>query len=564
MSMLEQNCRWCSDRFTSTDEDLAFYKRVSPRVSGVTVPLPPPRLCPDCRRQRRFLFRNDMNLYARHSSRSGQRMVSVHHDGVPFPVFTHSEFWDDEWDPLEYGRDYNFDIPFFQQFADLSHVVPRANLYQTNSENCGYSNQIADCKNCYFIFSGVENEDCFFSYRINYCKDCCDCLVAWRSELCYECVDVYESYDCRYSTSIAQCSESAFLFDCRGCQSCLFCFGLRNQSYCIFNQRVTKEEFEGFRNSLALHSARGVAAARQQFDTFISQFPRRAAQLIGVENVTGDNTQEAKDSHWVFDCQQVEDAAYCQFVAKCRNIHDANWCFGAENHYEISTGGLGCNEVLFCVDCWPTVSNLLYSMNCSNGVRDSFGCIGLRQKQYCILNKQYSKSEYEELLPRILDHMQKTGEWGDFFPPALSSFGYNETVAQDYYPLSRSEALERSFQWNDNEPPLPTATQILSARELPDSIEGVSDSLLEAAISPLNSGKLFRIIAQELRYYRSRAIPLPRLNPVDRHRARIGLRTPRRLWTRACVDCGESTESTHSPAAAIPVLCDPCYLKQWG
>jgi len=31
--------------------------------------------------------------------------------------------------------------------------------------------------------------------------------------------------------------------------------------------------------------------------------------------------------------------------------------------------------------------------------------------KYCILNKQYSKEEYEELVPKIIEHMQKTGEW---------------------------------------------------------------------------------------------------------------------------------------------------------
>ena len=30
--------------------------------------------------------------------------------------------------------------------------------------------------------------------------------------------------------------------------------------------------------------------------------------------------------------------------------------------------------------------------------------------------------------------MQETGERGEFFHPSLSPFGYNETVAQEYYP----------------------------------------------------------------------------------------------------------------------------------
>ena len=34
--------------------------------------------------------------------------------------------------------------------------------------------------------------------------------------------------------------------------------------------------------------------------------------------------------------------------------------------------------------------------------------------------------------------MMITGEWGEFFPSSLSPFGYNETVAQEYFPLTAS------------------------------------------------------------------------------------------------------------------------------
>ncbi|USN57470.1 MAG: hypothetical protein H6766_03385 [Candidatus Peribacteria bacterium] len=64
-----------------------------------------------------------------------------------------------------------------------------------------------------------------------------------------------------------------------------------------------------------------------------------------------------------------------------------------------------------------------------------FGCDGLRNKEYCIFNQQYTKEEYNELAPKIIDHMKQTGERGEFFHPSLSPFGYNETVANEYYPV---------------------------------------------------------------------------------------------------------------------------------
>ncbi len=41
------------------------------------------------------------------------------------------------------------------------------------------------------------------------------------------------------------------------------------------------------------------------------------------------------------------------------------------------------------------------------GCQNCFGCISLRNASYCILNKQYTKEEYEALVPQIIEHMSK-------------------------------------------------------------------------------------------------------------------------------------------------------------
>ncbi|HPU95171.1 MAG TPA: hypothetical protein PK398_03285, partial [Candidatus Gracilibacteria bacterium] len=45
--------------------------------------------------------------------------------------------------------------------------------------------------------------------------------------------------------------------------------------------------------------------------------------------------------------------------------------------------------------------------------------------------------------------MQKTGEWGEFFPYKMSQFAYNETSAMDYFPLEKEEALKLGSYWQD-------------------------------------------------------------------------------------------------------------------
>ena len=82
---------------------------------------------------------------------------------------------------------------------------------------------------------------------------------------------------------------------------------------------------------------------------------------------------------------------------------------------------------------------------------DCFGCVGLKNKQYCILNKQYTKEEYQELVGKIIENMIRDGEWGEYLAPENSPWGYNETMANLYFPLEKQEAIELGYQWNDYE-----------------------------------------------------------------------------------------------------------------
>ena len=57
------------------------------------------------------------------------------------------------------------------------------------------------------------------------------------------------------------------------------------------------------------------------------------------------------------------------------------------------------------------------------------GCIGLKNKSYCILNKQYTKEEWYSLADKIFAQMDKDGTLGDFFPGNLNPFYFNDTAA---------------------------------------------------------------------------------------------------------------------------------------
>ena len=87
-------------------------------------------------------------------------------------------------------------------------------------------------------------------------------------------------------------------------------------------------------------------------------------------------------------------------------------------------------------------SNDIWYSYMLNNCRNCFGCVEMNGKQYCILNKQYTKEEYENLVPKIIEQMKempyldkqgRSYSFGEFFPPEISPFAYNETCAQDLF-----------------------------------------------------------------------------------------------------------------------------------
>lgn len=155
------------------------------------------------------------------------------------------------------------------------------------------------------------------------------------------------------------------------------------------------------------------------------------------------------------------------------------------------------------------------------------------------------------------------GEWGEFFPASISPFGYNETVAQEYFPLTKSEATKDGiFNWSAYEAPFPKVEKIIPAEKLPDDITKIPDDILNWAIECEVSGKPFRIIKQELEFYRKHHLPIPRRHPDVRHADRMKMRNPRKLYERKCGKCEKDMITTYAPERKETIYCEECYKKE--
>ncbi len=153
--------------------------------------------------------------------------------------------------------------------------------------------------------------------------------------------------------------------------------------------------------------------------------------------------------------------------------------------------------------------------------------------------------------------MRKTGEWGEFFPSSLAPFSYNESLAQDYFSLSREEVARRGLAWHEDEE---RRNYLGPQVQIPESIRTTDDSICGKILTCEETGKPFKIIPQELKFYREMGIPIPRKCPDQRHRERLALRNPRKLWTRQCAKCSAQVETTYAPDRSEIIYCEKCYL----
>jgi len=172
-----KTCQNCKDKFTIEPEDFEFYKKID---------VPEPTFCPECRVQRRMAFRNEKKLYKRKDDFSGKEIFSQFSPQVPFKVYERDFWWSDQWDPMEYGKDYDFNRPFFEQLKDLAMEVPRASRSVIGLVNSDYCMNASYLKNCYLIFVTNNTEDSAYGYRLNYIKDSYDNAYLAKCELCYE------------------------------------------------------------------------------------------------------------------------------------------------------------------------------------------------------------------------------------------------------------------------------------------------------------------------------------------------------------------------------------------
>ncbi len=557
-----KQCKKCNSEFRITDKDLEFYKKISPKFWDQIYEIPSPSLCPDCEEHRRLAFINRRKLYKRKCDATGKDIISIYSPDKDIVVYDKDYWWSDAWDALDYGMDFDFGKSAFSQFYELTRKVPYSNLSGSNNENCDFNNSIYYSKNCYMSFWGHNLENAYYVDESEKIFNSSDLWWSGNINQSYECFNCANMYNSKYCNNCNNWNNLILCKECDTCQDCFMCIWLKNKKYCILNKEYSKEDYKEKLKDIDLWNYNKLNLYKKKFKEFELKLPHKPLEMENVENCLWDYIYNSKDCINSFNLVDVQNAKNLYEWWRVSNVRNSSVVYDSEGFILSSISVFDkCFNIIFSEYIYDNSKNIIYSSNlksCSN----CFLCVWLKNKKYCILNKQYLREDYEKLVSRIIKYMKEIKEWGNFFPNYISKFWYNETVAMDEYPMIKEDIIDKEFNYSDYKAPFPKVEKIIPAEKLPENIKDIPDDILNRAIECKKTKKLFRIMPWELEFYRKHSLPIPRLHPDERYLNRIKIRNPRKFFERNCNNCKKKIKTTYSPDRSEIVYCEECYKKE--
>lgn len=450
------------------------------------------------------------------------------------------------------SSDFSSNESFFEQYRHLllSSQKPWITHF-LNNENSDFVDMAYGTKNCYLWFS-------IWWWCENVLYSCC---IATNITNCYNsfsitdnCDNIFSSkvvtgwFNIFYSFNIHNSSNIWFSSNLIGCSECLFCDNLENQSYCIKNIQYGKEEY--------LNVKLQYLSQKDQFDIYRSKITKK-----------GTNYQ-SKHVNWnaIIFSETIENWEIVTRFRNARNIFYGVWSEQwSYNMYDGMDVGINSHDFywvvwswtdgdnFYCVQLWGLGSNLYY---CIQTEMSSFclGCIGLKNKSYCILNKQYSKEDRYEKVDEIFAKMDAEWTLGQFFPATMNPFYFNDTAAYLIDPtFTKEEVIAKGYLRRD-EPikvDIPEGAVVVKTSEL-DKYEGwvkketketkgengtkptfvsfetswflwnlseykwhIDPSILSVIIQD-ESGNVYKIVKMEYDFLIKHGLPLPRKHWLER------------------------------------------------
>lgn len=453
--------------------------------------------------QELWAFWQHFAIHKRKCDKTWKWIISVFDEHCPYPVWEKWE-WIQGANPP--SREFDFNKWFFEQAWDLFQKCPIPHNIWTWCENCEYTDDWWYSKNCYLCHSWLECEDLAYCYRIIRSKNCQFCVFSFDCELCTDVINSRQCFNVNYALNCNDCKNSNFLFDCRNCEDCLYCWNLRNKKYCIANKQFTKDEYLKEKEKFDLSSRKNYELAKQKFHNLIkTQAWWKNVQNDNCENCIWDSLENDKNCENCFLFQNSEDCVNCiRWYLNKFNV-DTLSNLKTEFVYYSCLAQDWCYNLKFCYNVINTKNSeyCAHMLNC----KDCFACCGLVWKSYCILNKQYSKEEYEKLVWKIKEYIQKTWEYWKFFPWYFAANSYDESLSWYHFPLSIEEQKKQWFRIRISEER--RNEWYLSVENVPDNSQNVSNDICKNVYWDDIAKKPFQIKDFDIVFCKKQKVPLP-------------------------------------------------------
>jgi hypothetical protein len=307
-------------------------------------------------------------------------------------------------------------MTFFQDYLALKAKTPHIGIRGYKNTNCNFDDYLYFSKNCYMCFTADKFWDCFYCYEGCDLKDCCDSSECDRCELCYSCLNCRDCVDGTWLQDCRRVSQSSFCYDCVGCNSCFGCVGLRQKTYCLFNEQFSEEEYK---KQMAAWKAKGGAAIWEKFEKLKLEIPRQHAMIYRGEDSTGNHLENVQNAISCFSSSKLQDCMHCDrlyavYGDRNRDTMEVSGSVDLEMCYEVQWVGKG-NNCSFCHYC-EVVRDCDYCFSVFNS-KNCFGCVSVNHGEFMILNEKYSEEDYLKKKAEIIEQMKKDGEWGKWMIP---------------------------------------------------------------------------------------------------------------------------------------------------
>jgi hypothetical protein len=299
---------------------------------------------------------------------------------------------------------------FFKELQRLMDYFPKRSTFVLNCENTELANQSFYCKNSSYAFDDSRCNECVYTYDCAACSNCIDCDYGVESQLCYESVDPIRCFNCNFVDDSSDLNDCDYCSRCKNSHDLFGCYKLDNASFCIFNRKMTEQEYK---DKVKIYKTWPAEKVFKVLTEMKLRYPLTQTRENNNENSSyGNYFFFNKNSYMMFDASHNEDCCYLYDSFYNRKIMDATYSSkDNELSYQIvdSARLFNCDYTVFSNSCQDSS----YLFDCF-GLKHCLGCVKMDYKEYCILNRQFSPEDYEKISKQILaDINGQKMEWGN-------------------------------------------------------------------------------------------------------------------------------------------------------